>query len=152
MPDLVTHFSVAYILVRWTKVLKYSATFYLGTILPDILTRSFFIPFPKTYWVVSPFHTPIPLFFTCWLIAYLFEERLRKGILISLVTGAYLHLLIDFFQKYIVPEHLLLFPFSWKTFGFGLFWPEESLYAIPLLLLLILITEFISMKYRVRGN
>jgi len=144
MPDLVTHLSIAYLLKRWTTVLEYSAVFYLGTILPDILTRSFYILFPNTYWVVLPLHAPIPLFFVCCLITYLFDEKLRKGVLMSLASGVFLHLVLDFFQKHIEPEFLLLFPFSWKAFELGLFWAEDSLYTIPFWIFLILIVEFTS--------
>ena len=144
MPDLVTHISIAYLFKRWTKILEYSAIFYLGTILPDILTRPFYILFPNTFWAVLPLHAPIPLFFVCCLIAYLFDEPSRKGVLISLASGVYFHLLLDFFQRHIEPEFMLLFPFSWKAFEFGLFWAEDSLYTIPLWIFLILLTGFIS--------
>jgi len=146
MPDLVTHLSIAYLFNRWTKILEYSAIFYLGTILPDILTRTFYILFPSTSWAVLPLHAPIPLIFVCCLIAYLFDEQSRKGVFMSLASGVYLHLLFDLFQKHIEPEFLLLFPFSWKAFELGLFWAEDSLYTIPFWIFLILIAEFILKK------
>jgi hypothetical protein len=144
MPDLVTHVAVAYLFTRWTMVLKYSSVFYVGTILPDLVTRPFYILFPNAFWAVLTLHAPIPLFFVCCLITYLFDEKLRKGIFISLASGAYLHLSLDLFQKHIEPEFLLFFPFSWKTFEVGLFWAEDSLYAIPVFIFLILFMEFIS--------
>jgi len=150
MPDLITHLSVAYLLRKRVKILKYSAVFYLGTILPDILTRPFYILFPNTYWAVLPLHAPIPLFFVCWLITYLFDEPSRRGIFISLASGVYLHLLLDFFQKHIEPEFLPLFPFSWEALEIGLFWPEQSLYAIPFWILLILVVELISRSRKLK--
>jgi len=144
MPDLVTHLSIAYLIKRWTTLLKYSTIFYVGAILPDLATRPFYILFPATFWAVLPLHAPIPLLCVCVLIAYLFDEKSRKGVFIYLASGTFLHLLLDFFQKHIEPEFMPLFPFSWKAFELGLFWAEDSLYAIPLWIFLILLTEFIA--------
>jgi len=142
MPDLVTHLSIAYLLKtiskRWLFFLEFSIFFYFGTILPDILTRPLYILSPNVYWAVLPLHTPLPILFVCLSISYLFDERIRKGVFFTLVTGAYLHLFLDIFQKHIQPEVFLLFPFSWKSFNVGLIWPEESLYAIPFWIVIIL--------------
>ncbi|MBC8522068.1 MAG: hypothetical protein H8D26_08815 [Methanomicrobia archaeon] len=39
MPDLLTHFLVAFLFVKLIKIERYKSLIYLGTILPDILTR-----------------------------------------------------------------------------------------------------------------
>ena len=144
MPDLVTHLSIAYLVRRKVKFWDSRGAFYLGTIIPDILTRPITILFPNVAWAVMSLHTPIILFIVCWLISYFFAESLRKGVFISLVSGVYLHLFLDSFQKHVTPEYKWLFPFSWKAYEVGLFWAEDSLYTIPFWIFLILVTEFIS--------
>jgi hypothetical protein len=50
----------------------------------------------------------------------------------NLIAGAALHLCLDFFQKHIGSGYHLLFPFSWASHEYGLFWPEASLHLLPL--------------------
>ncbi len=144
MPDLITHLSVAYLSNRWLKVIKYSTLFYVGTILPDILTTALSIPFPKTDFVFYPLHTPLGLFVLCLLISFFFEETKRKGVFFSLIAGCYLHLTLDLLQKHMQPAYALLFPFSWRTFEFGLLWPESIVRFVPAWIMVIVLIEWFS--------
>ena len=143
MPDLLTHFSVAYLLRRNAKTPHLRATFYLGAILPDIVTRPVYILYPKAFWAIMPLHTPIALTLLCLLISYVFHNSIRKIVFANLTLGVYLHLFLDLFQKHITPEYRWLFPFSWKAYEIGLFWPEASLYALPFVIAIVMIMEFI---------
>ncbi len=72
MPELVTHISAAYIVSRGTKsITQTAALFYLGAILPDLLTRPVNILLPPLYWFVRPLHTPLALTMVCLLLSYL---------------------------------------------------------------------------------
>ncbi len=132
MPELVTHISAAYLVRRGTKsIAQTAALFYLGVILPDVLTRPVNILLPPLYWFVRPLHTPLALTMVCLLLSYFFAETVRRKVFLSLIFGAYFHLVLDLFQKAIGPAYPWLFPFSWRSFQIGLFWPEDSLVLLP---------------------
>lgn len=140
MPDLITHCSVAYFF-KWIFRDKL-ILFILGTILPDLLTRGIFIIFPSLVAFLLPMHTPFVLIFVCYFLCLFFEEGIRKGIFIALLSGSYLHLFLDFFQIHVgEEEYSWFFPFSWKSYEIGLFWPEASVLSIPFWLVLILVLE-----------
>jgi len=148
MPDLITHVAVSHLIKRpfELKSAEKSATafriiFYFGTVLPDILTRPFYILFPAIYnWVIF-FHTPAGTILASAFVALFFETTIRKKVFINLVTGAGLHLFMDALQKQISGNNFWLFPFSWKDFGFGIAWPGEIMYFIPLWLALVILME-----------
>ena len=149
MPDLITHCSVAY-LFKWIFRDKL-ALFVLGTILPDLLTRGLFLIFPFLVPFLTPLHTPLVLIFVCYFLCLFFQESIRKGVFVALLSGSYLHLLLDLFQIHIgKEEYIWFYPFSWKSYEIGLFWPETSVLTIPLWLILILVLErpFISSTIR----
>ena len=147
MPDLITHCSVAYLFRFLVPKLLLGnknklVLFVLGTILPDLLTRGLFIFFPFLVTFLLPMHTPFVLIFICYFLCLFFEEGVRKGVFIALLSGSYLHLFLDFFQIHIgEEEYYWFFPFSWKSYEIGLFWPEASVFSIPFWLVLILILE-----------
>jgi hypothetical protein len=136
MPDLLTHIVVAEGCRRGTKSGSLSAWFVVGTVLPDVLTRPFTILFPGLYWVVMPLHTPIGLFIVCALISKFLPRQRQVEVFYNLIGGAGLHLFLDFFQKHLGSGYHWLFPFSWASYEYGLFWPEESIYLMPLWLVI----------------
>ncbi len=146
MPDLITHTAVAYFFSRGSRIIKNSTLFYVGTILPDILTRAFFILFPKTYFAVYPFHTPLGLLLVCLLFSFFFKEAQRKEVFLSLIAGGWLHLCLDLLQKHLEPSYALLFPFSWRTFEIGVFLPEHIVMCAPLWVAAICVNEFFARK------
>jgi hypothetical protein len=139
MPDLITHTATSYLLGKSVKIKKYLLIFCWGNILPDILTRPLYIIFPQTGDYTIGFHTPFGIIPVLLLISLLFEEKEQKSIFLYLYIGSIFHMFLDSFQKHIGEGYYWLFPFSWKSFGFNLFWTEDSLYAIPFLILLTLI-------------
>lgn len=148
MPDLATHVAAAYLLRMPLRISRYSAIFFLGTILPDILTRPFYILFPDTYWFVYPLHTPYILILVCLLISHFFENTIRRSVFISLVAGVFLHFSLDLFQKHLIGVNYWLFPFSDLNIEIPLFWQDDSIYVLPFLLIAVFLAGiFQSHRY-----
>ncbi len=141
MPDLVTHFAAAYFLKipdRWSR---FRVPFYIGALLPDLLARPLSILYPPVSYTVYSLHTPIVSLIVCLLITQFFEKEIRSGVRINLLLGTFLHFGLDIFQKHITISYYWLFPFSWKSFELGLVWPEDSLKAVPVLVILMIVIE-----------
>jgi len=149
MPDLVTPFASAYILKIPDRWARFRIPFYLGALLPDLLSRPWMILYPPASSLVYSLHTPSMTAIVCLLIAQFFEENIRSNVRLNLLLGVALHYSLDIFQKYQTVGYHWLFPFSWKTFGLGLFWPEDSVKFVPLWIGLILIIEAVLL-YRKR--
>lgn len=141
MPDLVTHFASAYILKVPDRWARFRIPFYLGALLPDLLSRPWMILYPPASSLVYSLHTPFMTGIFCLIIAQFFEDNIRSRVRLNLLLGVALHYSLDIFQKYLTVGYHWLFPFSWKSFGLGLFWPEDSVRFVPLWIGLILIIE-----------
>ena len=137
MPDLLSHLLSARIAGTalrsnrrgWLVMLLF------GALLPDLLTRPFYILWPATYWFVNPLHTPVGIFLTCLALSEFFIPAQRNVAFVMLLAGSALHLLLDLLQKHEHGGYALLFPFSWDRLEFGLFWPEQTLWGLPFWLL-----------------
>ncbi len=149
MPDLVTHFTSAYILKIPDRWARFRVPFYLGALLPDLLTRPWTIIYPPASHLVYSLHTPLVTAIICLLIAQFFEEEISAGVRMNLLLGITLHFSLDILQKQVTVAYYWLFPFSWKTFGLGLFWPEDTLRLVPLWIGLIFLIEVV-LQYRKR--
>lgn len=138
MPDLLSHLLSGHIAGTALRSNRrgWLAVLLLGVLLPDLLTRPIYILWPAAYWLVKPLHTPIGITLTCLALSAFFVRTQRNLALAMLFTGSGLHLLLDLLQKHLHGGYALLFPFSWRSFEFGLFWPEETLWGLPLWLLL----------------
>ena len=146
MPDLITHLSISYFLNTPIKIFRYSALFYAGAVLPDLASRAVSIPYHPAEFALYPLHTPLGIVLLCLLLSFFFAEEGRKQVFVSLVAGASLHLFLDLFQKHLQPGYALLFPFSWRAFEFGLFWPETIVSLVPLWILIIGVMEFFKKR------
>jgi len=136
VPDLLTHLVTAYGAREIEARRRLSYWFLIGAVLPDILTRPTTIVLPWTFWITMPFHTPIGLLLICVVISLLVTRRVRSGVFFNVLLGAYLHVGLDVFQEHIAGSYYLFFPFSWKSFEVDLMWPEDSLYLMPLWVIL----------------
>jgi hypothetical protein len=141
MPDLVTHTAAAYFLVRSPRFQRFRVLFYLGTILPDLLARPLHILWPQLLFYTLAVHTPIFMLIFCLMLSEFFAQPLRRTVFAYLYAGVVLHFLLDALQRHLGDGYYWLFPFSWKSFEIGLFWPETSVTYIPLWLLLIVTVE-----------
>ncbi len=143
MPDLLTHYTAAYFLTRSSAFSRFRSLFYLGTILPDIISRPIYILVPKLAVYTVAMHTPVFLLFLSLFLTEFFQNDIKKNARNYLFMGILLHLALDLLQKHLVGGYFWFFPFSWKTFEIGLFWPEAPLQFAPVWVLLILLTEAI---------
>ncbi len=155
MPDLITHITFSHLIRRPLDLLPSARSFasvhslfYLGTLLPDLLTRPWYILFPVTRdWTVF-FHTPFGMLITAGFLSLLFSPQLRKNAFLNLICGAGFHFLLDSFQKQVTGNNFWLFPFSYKNFGLGLAWAEDFLNFIPLWIGLVILLELWLWKRR----
>ena len=141
MPDLVTHSAAAYFLSRHHSFDRYRVLFYLGTILPDILSRPIHIIFPQLYSYTIAIHTPLFMAIFTLFFCEFFQPELRHIVAKYLGAGIVLHFFLDMFQKHLSDGYYWFFPFSWKSFEIGMFWPETPVRLIPLWCVLVLSTE-----------
>ena len=148
MPDLITHMAVSHIIRRPYEIIQKDKTalpfrslFYLGTILPDILTRPFYIIFPATYNWTYPFHTLLGMGLTILLISQFFDPSIRKRIFLNLTAGMVLHFLVDALQVQLHGNNFWLFPFSWKNFSYGIATAGQMIEYIPFWIVAIIIFE-----------
>lgn len=161
MPDLITHLFFSHLFKRPFElfqkdrhILPFRLLLYLGTILPDILTRPWYIIFPATKQWTACLHTPLCAILFCLLLSQLFDPAIQKKVFINLATGTVLHFLLDAFQFQIIDSYFWLFPFSWKNVGYGLFNAGDLIPFIPLWILLIIILETIIyfLKHKPKKN
>lgn len=147
MPDLITHVAASHLLYRFAEIIKQRkisvsliSLFVLGTILPDILTRPLYIIFPVTHdWTIA-FHTPMGMLLTTGFIAMWFKQQ-RKSIFITLFSGAMCHFILDACQKKVADNDFWFFPFSWKSYHWGIFWADDVILYIPFWIAIIMVFE-----------
>ena len=125
---------------------RYLPLVLIGAVLPDLLARVPVILYEPLVWYVMPLHTPIVLLAVTYLIALGFPAAVRRRALGWLYFGVMLHLVADGLQRHIGPSYWWFFPFNWWTYEVGLFWPESSFYALPLLLVAALLQAWMMRK------
>ncbi len=157
MPDLITHTLVSHLLRRpldWRSASRpwqgLRPLFYLGVLLPDILTRPFYIIFPVTKTWTIFLHTPAGALLACLLLTRLLREDLRRSAFFWIAGGALTHFALDALQKQVTGNNFWLFPFSWKNFSLPLLRPEDFMALIPLFLGLTLVLEAAFFVFRRR--
>ncbi len=143
MPDLLTHSAAAYVASRRWFPRSGAILFVVGTMLPDMLSRPFYILFPALHWWVMPLHTPVGMVIVCWMLAGFFQANERRRVFGALAGGVLLHFLLDAPQKHIAAGYFWLFPFSWTTYEWGLWWSEDSIKIVPWVILFIVILEIL---------
>ncbi len=134
MPDLITHVAGAYLAKRGFRIAGMASLFYLGAILPDLLSRPLHLLWPALFISTQPLHSPIGVFLVCWLIALFFREDQRRLAFRLLAGGSIVHFLLDLLQKHLVGGYAWLYPFSFRFYSLGFIRPEDSLLFLPLTL------------------
>ncbi len=135
MPDLATHLATAYLAGRFVKLRRLAAVFYLGVLLPDLVSRPIHIVFPSTFWMAQSFHSPVVVFLFCWLISLFFRADQRRPVFLALGAGSLLHFLFDLTQRHLVAGYLWFFPFSLERYSIGWIKPDDYVRWLPLTLL-----------------
>lgn len=146
MPDLLTHVLAAHVIGRPFRSAYGLVLMYTGTMLPDLLSRPFYILFPYTHEWTIPFHTPVGSILVAWFCSTFMQPDLRRSTFLYLTAGSGLHYLLDTFQMHLGDGNFWLFPFSWKAVEIGLFRPHEVLTILPLLILLAIGIEIVYRK------
>ncbi len=136
MPDLATHACAQVLFTRPRKALPHAL---LGALLPDLLTRGPNIVWPWLGRQLMVLHQPIGLLLLSILIAQLYRPERRLFIIRWFLFGAACHLALDFLQWSYSGSYYWLYPFSLNNYQLGLFGPEDSLLALPILLPLLLV-------------
>ena len=120
MPDLFTQ------ILRRLPVLM----LVIGTVFPDILSRSILVLFPHSYllyWIAAALHTPIAIILLAYIISLMFIKPERLPVFMSLILGSTLHFAFDMLQRHYVGGYMWLFPFTFMSFELPLFWPEAPI-------------------------
>lgn len=150
MPDLCTHIFAAHLIKRGPAFFSSKPSqihgrilFYIGTMLPDLLSRPWYILIPPLKdWVIA-LHTPMGALLTFAIFTHFFEPRFRRLAFLNLCGGGGLHFFLDAFQKQILGNNFWLFPFSWKDFGFDVFWVGDVIPFVPLWIFLFIVIEIL---------
>lgn len=96
-----------------------------------------------------PSHNCVGLVLYSYFLSLLLEEDFRRRAFAAVVTGSYLHIVVDLFKDSVGKgSEYMLFPFWNGPIEFGLYAPEDVIYAIPFDLVVIATLEFL---YRRRG-
>ncbi len=145
MPDLATHLLTSFL----PPASRQRRLFLLGGVIwPDLLGRSLTLLFPGNYtlyWISTLLHTPLLLLLSTYLLS-LITRRNKVEFFFSWLGGVGLHLAADALQRHYRPAYFWLFPFSFRSAEIPLFWPEESVFFIPLLLLFLLLLNYYRKK------
>lgn len=157
MPDWLSHILIALIIVELFNI-KYKSLVVLGSLLPDLVTKfhliNIFRVFPQglldPFFVI--FHTPIMVFLLALIIAPFF--RLNQKLVIGLISlGWITHILSDLTNKHLLfGQSFLLFPFSWRQFEIGLFWPDQYYLVLIPLLIVYLVIKLIKFRFSIGKN
>ena len=131
MPDLVTHSFAAWLFTRPGHWQKAPLLFFLGAILPDLVSRPIYILFPMKQEYTVGMHTPLFTILTGLLAAEGMAPELRRIARLSISGGIVLHFGLDIMQRHLVGGYYWFFPFSWRSFELGWFWPETTVPWIP---------------------
>ena len=140
MPDLITHTLFVYPSKRlFPKKLVFIL---IGSILPDLLGRTLGV-FPVDSSLISWFqlsiHTPFCLLLFTYSLSFFFPQKIRNNAFIFILIGVFSHFLLDFFQKTITLGNLWFFPFSFASPQIQLIWPDDTIYLIPVFILINLL-------------
>ena len=139
MPDLATHVLAVTPFLR--KASRSPALVLLGAILPDLAGRlSLLLPYSVFFfWMDTALHTPVSMALIIYILSLLFPAEKRTEVLVGAGAGAAFHLALDLLQKTVTFGNLWLFPVSLASFQVPLIWGDESLFALPALLLINLL-------------
>lgn len=141
MPDLVTHTFAAWLLVRPERWQRSRLLFFLGTLMPDLVSRPIYILMPRLGGYTLAIHTPLFMIGCGLLAAEFMAEPLRRTARLAITSGILLHFFLDAMQRHLTAGYYWFFPFSWKSFELGWFWPEEMVGWVPLWLAVMVVVE-----------
>jgi hypothetical protein len=152
VPDLISHAATAYIFRNLASKLRvcqkpFFVLVLLGVFLPDLISRATLVFFPKLFYLTQYFHTPFSCFFQTIIISCFFIKSQRLIVFYAITIGWVIHQTLDVLQGFVGGgNYVVLWPFSNKTFGFGLFPATEWMYVILITTLTALLTNKLFIK------
>jgi len=140
--DLITHAATALLWRAWRPG-PHLPAFVAGSLLPDLLARVPAIGLTRLHdrlsvavpellinlWV--PLHLPVGMLLSSYVLAQLFDVRVRVGVFRALLGGQALHLLLDLLQYHTTGGYMLLYPLSSWSFELGVMGSEDTVYLAP---------------------
>ncbi|MBI2899104.1 MAG: hypothetical protein HYY17_02900 [Planctomycetes bacterium] len=142
MADFVTHVAVANLCGKATGDDRARAVLLVGTCLPDVLYKGLLYAAGSATWTAEPSHSPLPLVALCFGAAMLFEEAFRPRAFVALLSGCYLHVLVDLGKDYMGQGVILwAFPFSMHRIELGWYRPQHMTYMMAGSAVVIVLTE-----------
>ena len=163
MPDLMTHLAATHLLRRaWERTRgndfspRQYASLYVGGCLPDLVSRmpGVVTGFLYTFGYITLdtagkcgniwecLHAPVSTTIAAYLLAMLLPVTERAYYFLLMVVACALHYLMDALQTTLGDTgEAWLFPFSWNTWHLNLFWPDQTILALPWLGVLIVVLE-----------
>jgi hypothetical protein len=148
MPDSLTHFTIARIASLPLRQSQTRLLFYLGAFLPDIVEKSLRHITQSGPYFVIPAHTPLGILLYCYIFCMFFEQGLRPRAFTSLYLGSLLHILCDLFKDHLGTGIPLLFPISSLGYEVGLYNPFNVVYAMPFVMLVLILWELVAKRCR----
>jgi hypothetical protein len=117
MPDWLTHTLIGWITGKTIR--KDVGLVVIGSLIPDLvkITLAFTWLGIDYHHFFDPLHTPIGALLVGGILALFFQEA--KPVFIALGVGITTHFILDFFLVHVSGGMKLLFPFSWREWGYG---------------------------------
>ena len=123
MPSLLVHIFAGVLIAYLLKVRRKSILLF-GAILPDIKIFLYLVATPllgisAANSMIIPIHSPFGSLLLCVFFAVLLPKKEFRKNLSLLCLGIAAHYALDasIFPFYGIEHYLLLYPFSWQTFG-----------------------------------
>ena len=127
MPDWISHILIGLIFAEIFSIRKKGLVVF-GSLLPDFAVKvhlfgAFFHVSDKLAFVTQLYHSPVMGLIIPGLAVPFFRYDWKKTYLF-ITSGFMLHLFADSFTR-LYHDGILLYPFSYGYFSFGLLWPEQ---------------------------
>lgn len=153
MPDLTTHVAVARLAREIPVVRRWLAAgspeparaalacYYLGALLPDLVTRPLHILVPSLSSHVHVFHSPVCVVLWTIVATALFAPSLRAMAFRTLLAGAATHVAVDLVQRHVAGGYYVWFPVSLDRTTAGLLWSDQVVLLAPAVVTLALLVH-----------
>ena len=133
MPDLFTHFVAARVPGAFVRDGRLQALLVIGTFLPDFASKGLLWIFSSGEEFAHASHSILGVLLISYLAALFVEESIRRPAFYLLAAGGMIHIFVDLIKCYLGNgAGALLLPFSAQPYEFGLIYPENVVYLVPL--------------------
>ena len=146
MPDIISHLASGYIVrnfrFKWETLQRSFPLVLFGLVLPDLLSRPYWIIGPGYFFTAHYFHTPFACFLQTLVLSCFFAPGHRNMAFRAITLGWVFHQSFDLFQRSLDPDYYYLFwPLLTRPFRIGLFWAGNWPYVAGATVLFAVITS-----------